>query len=53
MRRGQRGSEEPSRRDGEMRRGLESSLQGRLEASKDRWRDEEGAEKQTVAYKGD
>ena len=49
MRRGQRGSEEPSRRDGERRRGLESSLQGRLEASKkDRWRDEEGAEKQTV-----
>ena len=51
MRRGQRRREEPSRGDGEMRRGVESSLQGRLETSKERWRDEEGTEKQREAIK--
>jgi len=36
-----------------MRRGRRrwSSLQGRLEASKERWRDEEGTEKQREAIK--
>ena len=37
MRRGQRRREEPSRGDGEMSKGLGSSLQERLEASKERW----------------
>jgi hypothetical protein len=37
-------------RDGEMRRG-ESSLHGRLEASKERWRDGIVAERQRGGYK--
>ena len=37
MRRGQRRREEPSRGDGEMSKELGSSLQERLEASKERW----------------
>ena len=42
MRRGQRSRKQHTRRDGEMKRGVESSLQ--VEASKERWRDEQEAE---------
>ena len=42
MRRGQRSRKQHTRSDGEMRRRAESSLQ--VEASKERWRDEQEAE---------
>ena len=42
MRRGQRSRKQHTRRDGEMRRRAESSLQ--VEANKERWRDEQEAE---------
>ena len=42
MRRGQRSRKQHTRSDGEISRGAESSLQ--VEASKERWRDEQEAE---------
>ena len=42
MSRGRRSRYQPTRSDGEMSRGAESSLQGRPEASKESWRDEKG-----------
>ena len=47
MRRGQRSRKQLTSRDGEMKRGAESSLHGRLKASKQRLTDDEGAEELT------
>ena len=44
MRMGQRSRKQHTRSDGDMKRGAESSLHGRLVANKERWRDEQEAE---------